>query len=78
MGLLHALGDQFPGVAATFLYVLVRLSVLDPVDDSDWVPLGGVGHQKFLSCSWPGSIPRPSFYEQVASRVSYSWSRGQL
>ncbi len=28
--LLHALGDQLPGVAATFLYVLVRLSVLDP------------------------------------------------
>jgi hypothetical protein len=24
-------GDQLPGVAATFLYVLVRLSVLDPV-----------------------------------------------
>jgi hypothetical protein len=32
--LLHALGDQFPGVAAAFLYVLVRLSVLE------WVPFG--------------------------------------
>ncbi len=28
--LLHALGGQFPGVAAAFLCVLVRLSVLDP------------------------------------------------
>jgi hypothetical protein len=88
-----ALGDQFPVSRRTFLYVLVRLSVLNPADSLRWTPdvadgrPKADGHPKVgwvfyirSSCHVPVGIRSRDlqYYAQVAFRVSYSWSRDQL
>ncbi len=68
--LLHAFGDQFPGVAATFLYVLVRLSVLDPMTSGS---LFGADIRSschvVIEAGFDPEAYRFMFIKQVASRV---------